>query len=67
MLYRSVLNIKIVSNIIITINITERIHQIIVKRKSQINFEKFGTPSHDKLEANMRLCNDQVHVRTEVD
>ena len=67
MLYRSVRNVKRVSNVIITINITERIHQKIVKRKKQIYSEKFGTPSHDKLEANMRLFNDQVHVRAEVD
>ena len=37
------------------------------KRKRQIYSEKFGTPPHDKLKANMRLCNDQVHVRDEVD
>ena len=32
------------------------------KRKRQIYSEKFGTSSHDKLKANVRLCNDQVHV-----
>ena len=40
------------------------------KRKRQIYSEKFGTPSHDKLKADYeimkRLCNNQVHVRAEV-
>ena len=39
MLYRSVLNIKRVSNVIITNNITERIHQIIVKGKGKFILE----------------------------
>ena len=37
------------------------------KRKRQIYSENFGTPPHDKLKANMRLCNDPVHVRDAVD
>ena len=33
----------------------------------QICSEKFSTRQHDKLKANMRLSNDQVHVRAKVD
>ena len=37
------------------------------KRKILIYSEKFGLAPHDKLKANMKLHNDQVHVQGQVD
>ena len=37
------------------------------KRKRQMYSETFGTPPHDRPKDNIRLCNYQVYVQTQVD